>query len=100
MPSFVRKNIAVCTVTFTATDGTLTQPSAANLVLNYFDQVGDPHQVTVAMTQATLTSPWVGEWDTSASGDGTVFWMVYGFGSLQAADEGSFQVRANAANNV
>lgn len=100
MPSFVRGNIAVCTVTFTATDGTTTQPSSADLYLNYTDQVGDPHQTAIPMTQVGSSNVWAADWNTQASGEGTVFWAVYGYGSLQAADEGEFQVRANAANNV
>lgn len=100
MPSIIRKNIAVCTVTFTAEDGTLTQPSAAFLVLNYKDQTGSPKQVSLPMTQNVGLNSWTADWDTSASGMGTVYWMVYGQGPLQAADQGSFEVRANEANNV
>lgn len=100
MPEFVRKNLVVCTVTFTAADGTTTQPSSANLVLNYYDQTGAQHQVSVPMTYENLLNMWTAAWDSSASGEGTVFWLAYGIGTLQAAAQGSFQVYANAANNV
>lgn len=100
MPSFIRGNIAVCTTTFTASDGTTTQPSSADLYLSFCDQTGAPKRVTVPMTQVGITNVWTANWNTQASGEGSVSWAVYGYGALQAADEGVFQVQANAANNV
>lgn len=98
--AFVRKNIIVCTVTFTAADGTTTQPSAANLVLNYCNPQGAPQNATLTMSYNSTLGAWQAEWDSSASGNGPVFWMAYGYGLLQAAAEGSFDIAANAANVV
>ena len=107
----VRKNTVVISTTFAAADGSTTQPSAANAVLSYYT----PAQVaslaagatgvtmttsTIALTYNAATNQWSGTWDSSAAGDGTVFWMVYGYGTLQAADEGCFVIEANSANTV
>lgn len=100
MTLFVRKNIVVCTVTFTAADGTVTQPSAANLVLSYKNAACAVQSANLPMTYNPVTGAWVAEWDSSAAGPGTVFWMAYGYGQLQASAEGSFDVQANAANVV
>lgn len=100
MALFVRKNVLVCTVTFTALDGTVTQPSAANLVLSYQNQQCLPQSTTIALLYNSIIGAWVGEWDSSAAGRGTVFWMAYGYGVLQASEEGSFEIAANAANTI
>lgn len=100
MVAFVRKNIVVCTVTFTATDGTVTQPSAANLVLSYKNQAGAVQSSNLPMAYSPITGAWSVDWDSSATGNGTVFWMAYGYGLLQASAEGSFDVQANAANTI
>ena len=99
MTTFVRKNIAVCTIKFTAADGTTTQPSAAKVVLSYKDHAGAAQQEVLDITKDS-TDVWSVEWDTSAAGHGTVFWMAYGFGTLQAAAQGDFHIEANAANVV
>ena len=100
MTIIVRKNIATITAAFAASDGTTTQPSSATAILTYKDQTGASHTDTISLTYNTIPNTWTGTWDTSASGEGTVFWMVYGYGTLQAADEGCFEVEANPANTV
>jgi hypothetical protein len=100
MPSFVRKNVVTLSTVFVAADGSATQPSEANAVITYNDQGGAAHQVSIGLTYNAVTGAWVGTWDTSASGEGTVDWMIYGFGTLQAAAQGCFEVYANQANNV
>jgi hypothetical protein len=95
MTTFVRKNIAVCRATFTPAIGTGT-PGAATLLLDYKDPSGVHRHESLAMQLAS--GVWSVEWDTSASGAGTVFWTVYCFGGLQAATQGCFDVEANAAN--
>jgi len=98
MPVIVRKNITTFSLVFTANDGSATQPSAVQAVLTYKDLGGASHvdEITLALANGA----WVGTWDTSASGEGVVFWMAYGYGTLQAAAQGSFEVVANAANTV
>lgn len=103
MTTFVRKNIAVCKAVFTPTDPALqgiTLPGAASLVLHYKDPAGAQRRETLEMQPNMVTGVWTALWDTSASGEGPVHWMVYCFGDLQAAIEGCFDVQANSANVV
>lgn len=100
MPLFVRKNIVTFTVTFAASDGTATQPSAASAMLSYKDLAGSQHNASIPLVYSSATNTWSGTWDSSAAGEGTVEWMIYGYGTLQAADQGSFAISANAANTV
>jgi hypothetical protein len=95
---FIRKNMLVLTVVFTADDGSLTQPSAANVSLNYPDQNGARHTLNALMDYNSVTSVWEYEWDSSAAGNGTVEWSAWGYGQLQAATQGSFEITANRAN--
>ncbi len=100
MPAFVRKNLIVATAAFTAADGSSTQPSTVELVVNYNDISGVSQTTSVSMTFNSMTDDWVGTWDTSAAKGGTVEWLIYGTGSLQAAAQGSFLIQANTANTV
>ena len=100
MTTFIRKNIVVCTVTFTAVNGSPTQPSAATLVLTYKNQIGAMLTTSLSMMYNNTAGAWVAEWDSSAAGRGTVFWMAYGYGQLQAATEGQFDIEANSANTI
>lgn len=100
MTIYIRKNIATLNLTFTASDGSATQPSAAKARFVYNDLSGASHVDTIDLTLNPTTNTWQGTWDTSNSGDGTVSWMAWGFGTLQAADQGTFEVSANAANTV
>jgi hypothetical protein len=72
----------------------------ANVVLTFNSPTGQGTSVTIAMTYNSTTGVWACDWDSSAAGQGTVFWMVWGYGALQAADEGCFQIEANSANVV
>ena len=100
MAVFVRQNLAIVTATFTAADGTATQPTTVNAYMAYHDTSGVSRRDTVAMTYNSTTNEWSGEWDTSNSGQGSVDWMVLGTGTLQAATQGCFQIEANSANLV
>lgn len=109
---FVRKNLLVVSASFKAADGSATQPTEAIAVINYRDRVTKVRtQGTVALTfnatlnsvdacgnAVVLTNIWTGQWDSSAACDGIVEWLVYGDGSLQAADQGRFNLLANLAN--
>lgn len=102
MAVFIRKNIVTFSFVFAATDPTLglTQPGAASVVLTYKDTGGSSHTDIISLSFSTATNAWSGTWDTSKSGHGTVYWMGYGFGTLQASDQGEFQVEANPANTI
>lgn len=98
MTILVRKNILTFSLVFKASDGSAAQPTAAQAVLVYKNLAGVGHQDTINLVNSA--GAWTGTWDTSASGEGTVFWMAYGYGTLQAAAQGSFEVCANPANTV
>ena len=98
MGVIVRKNIVTFSLVFTAADGSNTQPSAALVNLSYNDLSGTAHTAEVTLT--LTDGAWVGNWDSSASGDGTVYWMAYGYGTLQASTQGLFEVGANPANTL
>ena len=99
MAAFVRKNALVVTAVFTALDGTLTQPSSATCTLNYKNLSGNVQTETITLTQVGVTNTWIGLWDSNVAGRGSVSWVVYGTGPLQAAMEGCFEILANVANN-
>ena len=96
----VRGNIAEATATFTANDGSATQPSAATVYLTYKDLGGLVHTASTPMTYFSSSNTWVGLWDTSVAGNCTVDWVAKGTGTLQAATQGSFVVQANDANVI
>lgn len=100
MSIFVRKNLLEAVATFTAADGSNTQPSAVTLVVNYNNISGVQTQSQVSLTFNATTDDWIGAWDTSVVKSGNVDWVIFGSGSLQAAAQGSFQIEANRANNV
>jgi hypothetical protein len=104
MSSFVRKNLLVATATFTAADGSETQPASATLVLNFNSMSGVAQTVSVPLGfnagDDDVLGTWTGTWDSSAAQQGNVSWMIYGDGSLQAAAQGQFQIVANSANTV
>lgn len=94
--SFVRGNAITISATFTAADGSTTQPTAASTVVVYKDLSGVTQRTTLAMTHSG--SSWSVNWDSSVAGQGLAQWAVFGTGSLVAADQGQFNIEANAAN--
>lgn len=97
--SFVRGNAITISSTFFAVDGSATQPSAVSAVIAYKDLSGVSQRVTLTMTQVLLgSSTWSVSWDSSVAGQGLVQWAVFGTGSLIAANQGQFNIEANAAN--
>jgi len=100
MPAFVRKNAIVLTASFTADDGTATQPSAVIGRLNYKDLSGSPAVADLTFTYDPTSNTWNAIWDSNVAGRGTVTWVVYGTGTLQAAMEGCFDILANSANTI
>lgn len=97
--SFVRRNAITISATFKATDGSLTQPTVVTAVVVYKDLSGVTQRTTLTMTQVLLgSSTWSVNWDSTAAGQGLVQYAVYGTGALVAADQGQFDIKANAAN--
>lgn len=97
--SFVRGNAITISATFTATDGSATQPTTVAASMVYKDQSGVTQSVSLALTQALLgSSTWSVNWDSTVAGQGLVQWAVFGTGSLVAAAQGQFNIEANAAN--
>jgi hypothetical protein len=105
MATFVRKNAITFTAVFTAADGSGTQPSTATLRIFYTNTSGTQSYDNIDMTYNAVNDAyplgnWTGVWDSNVAGRGNVEWVVYGAGSIEAANQGQFQVLANAANNV
>lgn len=98
--SFVRKNALVVKTSFAAADGSATQPSAANCQLVYKTLAGNTQTEMLTLTYDLVSNSWSALWNSGNAGRGTVSWMVYGTGTLQAAAEGEFQLLANAANTI
>lgn len=98
--AFVRKNALVVNAVFAADDGTLTQPSSVVCVLNYKNLSGNVQTTQFSLTYNSVSKVWTGTWDSNVAGRGTVSWVVYGTGTLQAAMEGCFEILANVANNI
>jgi hypothetical protein len=76
------------------------QPSSVTCVLNYFAPMGTeliPLSATIVLALQTDGLTWKGTWDSSVA-KGRVDWMVYSAGSVIAAAEGNFVVKANSAN--
>lgn len=99
MAAFVRKNAITISATFTAANGDDNlQPSAAYVELVFQDLSGSTQRVSLTMSESS--GVWSATWDSSAAGPGTVQWVAYGTGTLEAAQQGQFEILANAANTV
>lgn len=96
---FVRKNALTVSATFTPTgDDDLLAPGSATLVLNYTDLSGVTHDTSIDMTNDD--GIWSATWDSSASGEGPVYWLVYSEGQIIAAAQGQIYIQANSANTI
>lgn len=95
---FTRKNTLVVTAKFIAADCSNTQPTTANVTVSYPIGRGKRSTQTIPLAYDNTTNEWLGTWDTSVSSDGIVEWMAYGEGTLVAANQGRFALRANLAN--
>lgn len=96
MQKFTRKNILVLSGTFTASDNSGATPSNAEAILSFLDGAGTPQSATFPLTLSG--GNWTGEWDSSAAAGGRVDWMAHCWGGLVAAQEGTIELCANAAN--
>jgi hypothetical protein len=75
-----------------------TQPSAAEAVLQFCNPARAVVTTTIPMTLGTDGMTWTCLWDSSACGGGSVNWVVYASGTVQSANQGTFQIVANSAN--
>jgi hypothetical protein len=98
MEAIVRKNEVVFTGTFTAQDGSTTQPTSAEVVCTYTNLSGGTSTDVTALSYNLTTNTWAGTWDSSNAAAGIVEYTVYGYGSLIAALDGRLRVTANASN--
>ena len=103
MPTFTRKNLIQVSATFlppgfVAGSSPPTQPSSVEAVLRYCTLAGNAASATVPLTLQADGITWLGDWDSSAAGEGPVSWVIYGSGAVQAAQQGQFFIVANKAN--
>ncbi len=100
MASFVRKNLLLISGTFVVPGQESTdQPQNVVCQLSFLSLNGVPSTDTINMSFDSATNVWSATWDSSAAQAGTVSWVVFGSGGVQAAAQGQFQLQANAANN-
>ncbi|MDR3427809.1 hypothetical protein [Silvimonas sp.] len=98
MDVVIRKNEVVFTGAFVAQNGSTTQPTSAEVVCTYLNRSGGTSTDVVALTYSSVTNTWSGTWDSSNAAPGVVDYTIYGYGSLIAALDGRFQIKANASN--
>ena len=96
MTQFIRKNELNFSATFTPVGGGNQVPSAAYLIMAYTNRSGAKQVDEVPLTLSGTA--WVGQWDSSNANPGNVDWMTYCVGAVQAAKQGSFEIKANSAN--
>lgn len=94
----IRGNVVVWTCEFSAPGFPGAEPSSALLRVAYPSAAPDSGEAEIPLTKG-LDGKWTGEWNSStAAFGGTVSWWVKATGGLIAATEGSFLLKANAAN--
>ena len=98
MSEFTRHNTLVLNAKFTALPGDASTPSAAEARLVYRDLAGSEREEVIPLTLDTDGVTWTCTWDSGNSGPGRVEWSARCWGGLQAATQGSFNVKANSAN--
>lgn len=98
MASFVRGSLVTCAVTFTPISGT-SQPTSAHVVLAYTDASGDAAETTLTLAHNTETNIWSATWDSTLASAGPVDWWAYSSGGVQAAAQGSFNIKTNRASD-
>lgn len=74
------------------------QPSAAQAVLGFTNPQGVKVTTTLAMALGADGVTWSCLWDSSAAGRGLVTWVVFASGTVQAANQGQFEIEANYVN--
>jgi hypothetical protein len=98
MEVIARKNDVIFTGTFTAADGSTTQPTNAETVCTYTNRSGGVSTDVTTMTYSAAANVWTGTWDSSNAAPGIVEYTIYGYGALVAALDGRLRITANASN--
>lgn len=108
MSSYVRKNLVTINAQITppgycpfingVAQPLPVQPTAAEAVLTFCSPGGSQVTTTIPMTLGTDGLTWSCQWDSSATKGGTVEWVVFASGVVQAAAQGQFQILANRTN--
>lgn len=75
------------------------QPTTVICVMQFCNPAKAKVTVTIPMTLQSNGWQWQCLWDSSAAGPGMVTWVIYGSGTVQAAQQGQFMILANAVNN-
>jgi hypothetical protein len=97
MQTFTRKNVLVCSGTFTAINGGGT-PTNAEMIIAFTNLAGAA--VTETINLVLSGSAWSGAWDSSEAAGGRIDWMAHCWGGLVAAQQGNFELCANPANKT
>lgn len=74
------------------------QPTEVIAVLSFTNPGGSSVTTTIPMVLSVSGWFWSCQWDSSASGQGDVTWVVFGSGAAQGANQGSFRIIANSVN--
>ena len=87
---------------FTSSGGSIVQTTAAELTIQHpldgFPMHNGTYTSTYAMTNAsTVTGLWTYNWDSSASGPGTVYWNIRPGSTNGVSKSGRLQVLSNPA---
>jgi hypothetical protein len=75
-----------------------TQPTSSVAVLEFPSASGAQVSTTIPMSLGSDGVTWSCQWDSSACAGGVVDWVVFGSGTVQGANQGSFTIVANQAN--
>ena len=96
MKYIVRGAFVPFSSTFKDVNGNILTPTTATLLVTYNIQ-GVPTTDTLAM-MAQADGSWFAEWNSAYADAGLVQWFIDTGGTASVATEGSFVLKANAAN--
>lgn len=97
MQTIVRGNDIEFVATFSPPAGSAAQPTSAKIRINYV--AGDVRAEREVALSKMPNGSWVWVWDSRESTGGRVYYWARCEGGLVAAEEGSFMLAANAAND-
>ena len=97
MDAFDIQNRLRCSFTFTASDGSETEPTSAICTVNYPRPDGTRRSEKITLSKDDASGRWIGYWDSSPAVDGEVDWAAECFGPLTGAVKGTFLLEGNRA---
>lgn len=95
--TFIRGNVLQFSTSFFDASGGVVDPASALLTLRTAPLGADSDLEQISMSK--IGDTWVAEWDTTSIAPGIVYWSVQATGP-HAADDGSFDLSANWANEA